>query len=76
MPIQLEFTPLGVGKTPTIVRNMAMHTIKLRDTKPALALAVHWRALVRRICLHTSCGWAQHIVDRWRVKLPSNISCH
>ncbi len=32
---------------------------------PALALAVHRRALVRRVGLLTSRGWAQHIVDRW-----------
>ena len=43
-----------------------MQTIKLRGTKPALAFAVHRRALVRRIGLLTSRGWAQHIVDRWR----------
>ena len=36
------------------------------STHPALALAVHRRALVRRIGLLTSRGWAQHIVDRWR----------
>ncbi len=27
---------------------------------------VHRRALVRRIGILTSRGWAQHIVDRWR----------
>ena len=43
-----------------------MQTMKLRGTNPALALAVHRRALVRRIGLLTSRGWAQHIVDRWR----------
>ncbi len=41
-----------------------MQTMKLRGTNPALALAVHRRALVRRIGLLTSRGWAQHIVDR------------
>ncbi len=35
-------------------------------TNPALAFAVHRRALVRRIGLLTSRGWAEHIVDRWR----------
>ena len=39
---------------------------KTRCIKPALALAVHRRALVRRIGLLTTLGWAQHIVDRWR----------
>ncbi len=36
--------------------------------QPALALAVHRRALVRQIGLLTltSRGWARHIVDRWR----------
>ena len=43
-----------------------MQTMELRDIKPALALAVHRRALVRRIGLLTTRGWAQHIVDRWR----------
>ena len=42
-----------------------MQTMKLRGTNPALAFEVHWRALVRRIGLLTSRGWAQHIVDRW-----------
>ncbi len=49
-----------------IARERAMQTMKLRGTNPALALAVHRRALVRRIGLLTSRGWAQHIVDRWR----------
>ncbi len=40
--------------------------MELRDIKPALALAVHRRALVRRIGLLTTRGWTQHIVDRWR----------
>ena len=48
-----------------IARERAMQTMKLRGTDPALALAVHCRALVRRIGLLTSRGWAQHIVDRW-----------
>ena len=48
-----------------IARERAMQTMKLRGTNPALALAVHRRALVRRIGLLTSRGWAQHIVDRW-----------
>ncbi len=39
---------------------------RLRDVKPVLALAVHRRALVWRVGLLTSRGWAQHIVDRWR----------
>ncbi len=43
-----------------------MQTMKLRSTNPAVALAVHRRALVRRIGILTSRGWAQHIVDRWR----------
>ena len=47
-----------------IARERAMQTMELRDVKPALALAVHRRALVRRIGLLTSRGWAQHIVDR------------
>ena len=37
-----------------------------KNINPALALAVHRRALVRRIGLLTSRGWAQHVVDRWR----------
>ena len=37
-----------------------------KRSKPVLALAVHRRALVRRVGLLTSRGWAQHIVDRWR----------
>ena len=49
-----------------IARERAMQTMELRDIKPALALAVHRRALVRRIGLLTTRGWAQHIVDRWR----------
>ena len=49
-----------------IARERALQTMELRDVKPALALAVHRRALVRRIGLLTSRGWAQHIVDRWR----------
>jgi hypothetical protein len=49
-----------------IARERAMRTMKLRCTNPALALAVHRRALVRRIGILTSRGWAQHIVDRWR----------
>ena len=49
-----------------IARERAMQTMKLRGTHPALACAVHRRALVRRIGLLTSRGWAQHIVDRWR----------
>jgi hypothetical protein len=49
-----------------IARERAMQTMKLRVTNPALALAVHRRALVRRIGILTSRGWAQHIVDRWR----------
>ena len=35
------------------------------EYQSTLALAVHRRALVRRIGLLTSRGWAQHIVDRW-----------
>ncbi len=49
-----------------IARERAMKTKKLRSTNPTLALAVHRRALVRRIGLLTSRGWTQHIVDRWR----------
>ncbi len=49
-----------------IARELALQTMELRDVKPALALAVHQRALVRRVGLFTSRGWAQHIVDRWR----------
>ena len=49
-----------------IARERAMQTMALRNINPALALAVHRRALVRRIGLLTSRGWAQHIVDRWR----------
>ena len=49
-----------------IARERAMQTMKLRSTNPAVALAVHRRALVRRIGILTSRGWAQHIVDRWR----------
>ena len=49
-----------------IARKRAMRTMKFRCTNPALALAVHRRALVRRIGILTSRGWAQHIVDRWR----------
>ncbi|MEI6872924.1 MAG: hypothetical protein WCL08_11635, partial [Verrucomicrobiota bacterium] len=49
-----------------IARELAMQTMELRNINPALALAVHRRALVRRIGLLTSRGWAQHIVDRWR----------
>ncbi len=49
-----------------IARERAMRTMKLRCTNPALALAVYWRALVWRIGILTSRGWAQHIVDRWR----------
>ena len=49
-----------------IARERAMLTMKLRGTNPALAFAVHRRALVRRIGLLTSSGWAQHTVDRWR----------
>ncbi len=49
-----------------IARERAMHTMKLRSTNPTLVLAVHRRALVRRIGLLTSRGWAQHIADRWR----------
>jgi hypothetical protein len=49
-----------------IARERALQTMELRNVKPALALAVHRRALVRRIGLLTSRGWAQHIVDRWR----------
>ncbi len=48
-----------------IARERALQTMDLRDVKPAFALAVHRRALVRRICLLTSRGWVQHIVDRW-----------
>ena len=48
-----------------IARERAMQTIKLRGTNPALALAVHRRALVRRIGLLTSRGLARHIVERW-----------
>ncbi len=44
----------------------ALQTIELRDVKPTLALAVHRRALVRRIGILTSRGWAQRIVDRCR----------
>ncbi len=40
-----------------IARERAMLTIKFWDTKPAFALAVHRRALVR--------SWAKHIVNRW-----------
>jgi hypothetical protein len=43
-----------------------MQTMELRDIKPTLALAVQRRALVWRIGLLTTRGWAQHIVDRWR----------
>ena len=50
----------------SIARERALQTMELRDVKPALALAVNRRALVRRIGLLTSRGWAQHIVDRWR----------
>ena len=49
-----------------IARELAMQTMELRNINPALALAVHRRALVRRIGLLTSRGWAQQIVDRWR----------
>ena len=49
-----------------IARERAMQTIKLRSANPTLALAVHRRALVRRIGLLTTRDWAQHIVDRWR----------
>ncbi len=49
-----------------IARERALQTMELRDVKPALALAVHRRALVRRIGLLTSRGWAQHMFDRWR----------
>ncbi len=49
-----------------IARARALQTMELRDVKPALALAVHRRALVRRVSLLTSRDWAQHIVDRWR----------
>ena len=49
-----------------IARERAMQTMKLRDIEPTLALAVHRRALVRRIGLLTTRGWAQLIVDRWR----------
>ena len=49
-----------------IARERAMQTVKPRVTNPALALAVHRRALVRRIGILTSRGWAQHTVDRWR----------
>ena len=41
-----------------IARERAMQTMELRDTKPALALAVHRRALVRRIGLLTTRSWA------------------
>ena len=48
-----------------IARERALQTMELRDVKPALALAVHRRALVRRVGLLTSRGWAQHIVYCW-----------
>ena len=41
-----------------IARERAMQTMELRGTNPALAFAVHRRALVRRIGLLTSRGWA------------------
>ena len=61
-----------------IARERAMQTMKLRGTNPALALAVHRRALVRRIGLLTSRGWAQHTVDRWHgaVKPSHSIAYH
>jgi hypothetical protein len=62
-----------------IARELAMRTMKLRCTNPALALVVHWRALVRRIGILASRGWAQHIVDRWHdavTKPPYIISYH
>ncbi len=49
-----------------IARELALQTMELWDVKPVLALAVHRRALVQRVGLLTSRGWAQHIVDRWR----------
>ncbi len=39
-----------------IARERAMQTMKLRETKSVLALAVHRRALVRRIGTRTSRG--------------------
>ncbi len=49
-----------------IARERALQTMELRDVKPVLTLAVHRRAVVRRVGLLTSRGWAQHIVNRWR----------
>ncbi len=56
-----------------MARERAMKTMELRDIKPALALAVHCRALVRRVGalvrrvgLLTTRDWTHHIVDRWR----------
>ncbi len=43
-----------------------MQTIELRDIKPALALAVYRRALVRRIGILNTRSWVQHIAYRWR----------
>ncbi len=48
--------------------------MELRDVKSALALAVHRRALVRRVGLLTFRGWAQHIVDRWRDAASNRLS--
>ena len=49
-----------------IAREREMQTTKPWGTNPALAFAVHRRALVWRIGHLTSRGWAQHIIDRWR----------
>ncbi len=59
-----------------IARERAMQTMKLRSTNPAVTLAVHRRALVRRNGILTSRGWAQHIVDRWRDAVTNPTASH